>query len=98
MGVMTLPELGESIESADVTRVLVRPGERVVEGQGVIEVESEKATLEVPAAAAGVVAMVHVKPGDHIRVGAPVVTVEAVGTAAPSPAPAAAAPAPPPAA
>ena len=64
MGVLTLPELGENIEAADVTRLLVAIGDPVRAGQGLVEVESEKATLEVPAAAAGVVTALHVKPGE----------------------------------
>ena len=45
----TLPELGEDIEEADVLKVLVSEGDTIAVGQALIEIETEKATLEVPA-------------------------------------------------
>jgi pyruvate dehydrogenase E2 component (dihydrolipoamide acetyltransferase) len=79
-----LPELGEGIEEADVLKVLVSPGDAVALEQGVIEVETEKATLEVPAPAAGVIGEVRVASGETIRVGQVIVTIED-GAAAPAP-------------
>src|SRR5438477_571954 len=64
-----LPALGEGIESATVTAVLVKPGDAVKAGQNVIAVETDKAAVEVPVDAAGMVAQVHVKPGDKIPAG-----------------------------
>ena len=52
---LRLPELGENIESVDVSAVLVREGDRVARDQPVIEVETEKASLEVPADSDGLV-------------------------------------------
>ncbi|MYH41674.1 MAG: pyruvate dehydrogenase, partial [Chloroflexi bacterium] len=95
-----LPELGEGIEEADVLRVLVAPGDAVEVEQGVIEVETEKATLEVPAPAAGRIGEVRVASGETIRVGQVIVTIEEAGAgaaeeaAAADPGPAEAAPGP----
>ena len=69
-----LPNLGEGIESATVTGVLVKPGEAVTAGQNLVAVETDKAAVEVPAEADGVVAEVLVKPGDKVPVGAVLLT------------------------
>jgi pyruvate dehydrogenase E2 component (dihydrolipoamide acetyltransferase) len=71
-----LPELGENIEEADVLKVLVSEGDTVQADQALIEIETEKATLEVPAETAGTVTKIHVRPGDTIRVGQVIVTIE----------------------
>lgn len=88
---LRLPDLGEGIESADVLSVLVSVGQAVDAGDSVIEIESEKATLEVPTDAAGTVTGIHVKSGDTIAVGQPVLTLEPDGAELP-PAPAASEP------
>lgn len=72
-----LPELGEDIEEADVLKVLVREGDAVTADQPVIEIETEKATLEVPAETAGTITKIHVQPGDTIKVGQIILTIEA---------------------
>jgi pyruvate dehydrogenase E2 component (dihydrolipoamide acetyltransferase) len=64
-----LPELGEGIESATITAVLVRPGDTVQAGQNVVTVETDKAAVEVPIDRAGLVATVYVQAGDKIPVG-----------------------------
>lgn len=71
-----LPELGENIEEADVLNVLVKPGDTVEKDQGIIEIETDKATIEVPSTVEGVVKDVKVKSGDKIKVGAVLITVE----------------------
>lgn len=73
---LRLPELGENIETADVTSVLVTVGEVVSAEQAVIEVETEKASLEVPADTAGRIAEVRVSPGDKLKVGEVILVVE----------------------
>lgn len=78
-----LPELGEGIKSADVVSVLVRPGDVIKKEQGVIEIESEKASAEVPCPFAGKIAEVRVKEGDKIKPGQVIVTVEEGVAAAP---------------
>jgi pyruvate dehydrogenase E2 component (dihydrolipoamide acetyltransferase) len=74
-----LPELGENVEEAEVLTVLVSVGDRVEKDQAVIEVETEKAAVEVPTPIAGVIKAVRVKPGDAIRVGQIIVEVESEG-------------------
>ena len=74
-----LPALGEGIDSATVVNVLVKPGDAVTAGQNVIAVETDKASVDVPAEVAGTVEAVHVKPGDKVPVGARVLTLLASG-------------------
>ena len=105
-----LPELGENIEAGDVAAVLVSPGDRVEKDAPLVELETDKAVVEVPAPEAGVVTAIHVKAGDTIRVGDTIASLESAsaesggddsGSSAAQPstdqAPAVALPAPPPA-
>ena len=71
-----LPELGENIESGDLIKILVSVGDRVEKDQPVIELETEKATIEVPSSVSGTVKEIHVKAGQKIKVGQLVLTVE----------------------
>ena len=71
-----LPELGENIESADITKVLVTVGDKVEVDQILIEIETDKATVEVPAEFSGVVKEVKVKAGDNAKVGDVILIVE----------------------
>lgn len=71
-----LPELGENIEEAEVLAVLVSVGDRVNKDQAVIEVETEKASVEVPSPIAGVVTAISVTPGELIHVGQAIVELE----------------------
>ena len=94
-----IPELGENVAAGDVTRVLVNVGDTIARDQPVVELETDKATIEVPSSVAGVVKEIKVRKGDKVKVGAVVLTVDspADAPAATSPAPApAAAPAEPP--
>jgi len=82
----TLPELGENIEKGDVVRVMVKPGDAVELDQPVVELETDKATIEVPSSVAGVVKDVRVKAGDQVKVGQTILTVdEAAGNGAKPP-------------
>jgi len=96
-----LPDLGENIASGDVVTVFVSPGDVVKPGQPLLEVETDKAVIEVPCPPGGRVASVLVKKGDTVKVGQALVTLEpaagdSAAAAAPAkPAPAAAAPAAP---
>jgi pyruvate dehydrogenase E2 component (dihydrolipoamide acetyltransferase) len=78
---VTLPDLGESITEAEVLKVLVREGDAVATDQPLLELETDKATFELPCPQAGTVSHVHVKKGDTVRVGQKVLTIE-VGRAA----------------
>jgi pyruvate dehydrogenase E2 component (dihydrolipoamide acetyltransferase) len=71
-----LPELGENIESGDLVRLLVKPGGSISEGQPVMELETDKAVVEVPSTVSGTVGEVRVKEGDKLRVGQVIFTVE----------------------
>ncbi|MFW5733276.1 MAG: 2-oxo acid dehydrogenase subunit E2 [Planctomycetota bacterium] len=71
-----LPDLGEGIESADVVGVLVSPGDDVKADQGLIEIETDKASVEVPAPRAGTIASIDVKEGQTINVGDPIGSYE----------------------
>ena len=106
-----LPELGENIENGDVVNVLVREGEHISANQGVVELETDKAVIEVPCPHAGKVVKIHVGKGDTVKVGQTLLTIEAESAAlepeaepvkqapaaAPTAAPAVPAPAPQPA-
>ena len=97
---LKLPELGENVEKGDVLRVLVKEGDVISVDQPVLELETDKATIEVPSSAAGKVTGIKVKAGDKVKVGQVVLTLEGNGAApAGTPAKAEAAPAaaPPPA-
>lgn len=74
---MKLPELGENVAGGDVLQVLVAPGERVAREQALLEVETGKATLEIPSPAAGIVAELRVAKGDPVQVGQVLLTIEA---------------------
>ena len=85
-----LPELGENIGAGDVLRVLVSPGDMLARDQSVLELETDKATIEVPSSVAGRVADVKVKAGEKVKVGQVILTVdEAAAGAAAGAAPAA---------
>jgi pyruvate dehydrogenase E2 component (dihydrolipoamide acetyltransferase) len=75
----TLPELGEQIESGDVLRVLVNPGDMITKDQAVLELETDKATIEVPSSVAGKVKEIKVKAGDKVKVGQAILSVEDQG-------------------
>ncbi len=79
-----LPELGENISQGDLVRLMISPGSKVAEGQPVMELETEKAVVEVPSSISGVVKEVRVKQGDKIKVGQVIFTLE--GGVAPQPA------------
>ncbi len=64
-----LPDLGEGIDAATVVSVAVKAGDAVSEGQTLVSVETDKAAVDVPAAAAGTVKEVRVKAGDKLKVG-----------------------------
>jgi pyruvate dehydrogenase E2 component (dihydrolipoamide acetyltransferase) len=71
-----LPELGENIDQGDLVRLMVSPGAAVQEGQPVMELETDKAVIEVPSSVSGVVQEIRVKEGDKLKVGQVIFTVE----------------------
>src|SRR5678816_1707953 len=79
-----LPALGENIDSATVTKVLVKVGDTIKKDQPIMELDTEKASVDVPSSATGTVKEIRVKEGDTINVGQVVLTLEEAGdTAAP---------------
>ncbi|HEV8211676.1 MAG TPA: 2-oxo acid dehydrogenase subunit E2 [Vicinamibacterales bacterium] len=85
MADFTLPELGEQIESGDVLRVLVKAGDTIAKEQPILELETDKATIEVPSSVAGTVKEIKVKAGDKVKVGQAILSYdEAAGAAAPA--------------
>src|SRR5437763_10055408 len=79
----TLPELGENIEQGELVRIMISPGAKVSEGQPVIELETDKAVVEVPSSVSGVVKQIKVKEGEKIKVGQLIFTLEGGAVAAP---------------
>jgi pyruvate dehydrogenase E2 component (dihydrolipoamide acetyltransferase) len=80
-----IPELGENVSAGDVVRVLVKAGDTIEKDQPVLELETDKATIEVPSSVSGTVEEVKVKQGDKVKVGQVVLTV-GDGAAAEAPA------------
>jgi pyruvate dehydrogenase E2 component (dihydrolipoamide acetyltransferase) len=71
-----LPELGENIHQGDLVRLMISPGAQVSEGQPVMELETDKAVVEVPSSLTGIVKDVHVSQGEKIKVGQLIFTLE----------------------
>jgi pyruvate dehydrogenase E2 component (dihydrolipoamide acetyltransferase) len=80
-----LPELGENIEQGDLVRLMISPGDKVSDGQPVIELETDKAVVEVPSSVTGVVKEIRVKQGEKIKVGQVIFTLEGGATPPPEP-------------
>ncbi len=77
-----LPELGENIEGGDVLRVMVKPGDQIKKDQPLLELETDKATIEVPSSADGVVKEIKVKAGEKVKVGQAILSVDENGAGA----------------
>ena len=82
-----LPELGENVASGDVVNVLVHEGDQIAANQGVVELETEKAVVEIPCPHAGKVVKLLVKKGDTVKVGQALLTLD-IEAAVAKPAPA----------
>lgn len=89
-----LPELGENIDSGELVRLMIKPGVRITEGEPVMELETDKAVVEVPSSVTGTIGEIRVSEGDTLRVGQVIFTLEnGAGAVAKSAAKAAAQPA-----
>jgi pyruvate dehydrogenase E2 component (dihydrolipoamide acetyltransferase) len=73
-----LPDLGENIDSGEVVRVLVQVGDQITKQQPLLELETDKAVIEVPSSMVGKVEAIHVKEGDKALVGQLILTVGGV--------------------
>ncbi|MEJ2614054.1 MAG: dihydrolipoyllysine-residue acetyltransferase [Ignavibacteriaceae bacterium] len=78
---LKLPELGENIDSADVLNLLIKEGDYIEKDQGILEIETDKATIEVPSTLSGKVTQILVKPGDKAKVGQTLLKLESGGEA-----------------
>lgn len=71
-----LPAVGENIDAADVGQVLVKEGDTIQKEQVILELETQKAVIEIPSPHAGKIAKLHVKQGDTVKVGATILTLD----------------------
>lgn len=71
-----LPNLGEGVESADVSEVLVKPGDQVNEDTPILVLESEKATMEIPAERTGTIKEIFVDNGEQISTGQKLMSIK----------------------
>jgi len=78
-----LPELGENIEQGDLVRLMISPGSKVSDGQPVMELETDKAVVEVPSSVTGTVKEIQVKEGQKVKVGQVIFTLEGGALAQP---------------
>lgn len=86
-----LPDVGEGIESGTVVGVLVKEGDRINKDQPLVELETDKAVVEVPSSSAGVIKSVNVKEGDEAKIGSVLVVIDEGADAGEAPAESAAA-------
>src|SRR5713226_6052623 len=79
-----LPDLGEGLVEAEIRAVLVREGDIVKEDAPLLEVETDKAQVEIPSPFGGRVEKIHVEPGQTVKVGQVLVTFADRGDGSPS--------------
>src|ERR1700682_1410752 len=99
---VVMPQLGESVHEGTISKWLVKPGDKVVEFEPMLEVDTDKVNAEVPAPVTGILREILAKEGETVQAGAEIAVVELGGdepdasngtaTEAPAPAPAVAAP------
>jgi 2-oxoisovalerate dehydrogenase E2 component (dihydrolipoyl transacylase) len=102
---VVMPQLGESVHEGTISKWLVKPGDKVVEFEPMLEVDTDKVNAEVPAPVTGILREILAKEGETVQAGAEIAVVELGGDApdasngtatatpeAPAPAPAVAAP------
>jgi pyruvate dehydrogenase E2 component (dihydrolipoamide acetyltransferase) len=74
---LTMPKLGHNMEEGTVVRWLKQEGDTVLKGDIVLEVEAEKATVEIDALQGGVLTKILVPEGEVVPVGTPIAIIEA---------------------
>lgn len=77
-----LPELGENVSAGDLLKLLVKPGDKIQKDQALMELETDKAAIEVPSPIGGTVSQVHVKEGQKVKVGQLILSVDENGAGA----------------
>src|SRR5437870_9880096 len=86
---VTMPQLGESVHEGTISKWLVQPGDRIVEFEPMLEVDTDKVNAEVPAPVSGVLKEILAKEGETVQAGAEIAVVEVEGDGeAPAKAPA----------
>src|SRR5215218_1289587 len=81
-----LPDLGEGLTEGEIARWLVAEGDMVVEDQPLVEIQTDKTTVEIPSPAAGRVSKIHVPEGEVVAVGTVLVVIgDGAAPAEPSP-------------
>jgi pyruvate/2-oxoglutarate dehydrogenase complex dihydrolipoamide acyltransferase (E2) component len=71
MSQVVVPDIGD-FKDVEVIEVLVKPGDSVSKEQSLVTLESDKATMEIPSPAAGVVKELKIKTGDRVSKGSPI--------------------------
>jgi pyruvate dehydrogenase E2 component (dihydrolipoamide acetyltransferase) len=84
---ITVPEVGEGVDTIEVVKVLIKPGDQIEVDQPLVELETGKAVVEIPATAAGKVAAVHLQEGDQVKPGQAIASLEGDAVAAAGAAP-----------
>jgi len=82
-----IPQIGESITHVFISRWIVQPGQPVKEGEGILELDSDKASMEVPSPVSGVLTETLAEEGDEIAIGAVVARIDETATVAEASAP-----------
>jgi pyruvate dehydrogenase E2 component (dihydrolipoamide acetyltransferase) len=78
-----LPDIGEGIHEGEIVKWLVKEGDIVREDQPMVEVMTDKATVEIPAPRAGKILKLNAKEGETVKVGSVLVIIEELGEAKP---------------
>lgn len=76
-----LPDLGEGLHEAEITEILVKQGDTVKEGDPILSVETDKASVDIPSPYSGVVQQIHISAGDVVEVGTTLITFDGEGEA-----------------
>jgi len=82
--VFSLPDVGEGLTEAEILRWHVRPGDHVLVNQVIVEIETAKASVELPSPFAGIVEELHVAEGAIVPVGSPIISIASEGAAVPA--------------
>ncbi len=78
-----LPVLGENIDSGKIVKIFISPGDKVDKDQPVLELETDKAAIEVPSNVVGIVNNIHIREGEEVAVGQVIFSLEGDGVEAP---------------
>ncbi|MGC1418563.1 MAG: biotin/lipoyl-containing protein, partial [Acidimicrobiales bacterium] len=87
--VFLLPDVGEGLVEAEIVEWKVKVGDTVILNQPLVDIETAKATVELPSPYAGTIVTLHGNPGDVMEVHKPLITFEVGGASAPAAAPSA---------